>query len=74
MANKKEAVDSQTVKGPTIKMEWTWRAHMASLIRFIEMGDEDNRQFAFDELMKLADQLDVVSPIKQEPDEEVKNK
>ena len=47
---------------------------MASLIRFIEMGDEDNRQFAFDELMKLADQLDVVSPIKQEPDEEVKNK
>ena len=54
-------------------MEWTWRAHMASLIRFIEMGDEDNRQFAFDELMKLADQLDVVSPIKQEPDGEKEN-
>lgn len=72
MASKKE-VNNQTVKGPTIKMEWTWRAHMASLIRFIEMGDEDNRQFAFDELMKLADQLDVVSPIKQEPDGEKEN-
>ena len=72
MASKKE-VNNQTVKGPTIKMEWTWRAHMASLIRFIQMGDEDNRQFAFDELMKLADQLDVVSPIKQEPDGEKEN-
>ena len=54
-------------------MEWTWRAHMASLIRFIEMGNEDNRQFAFDELMKLADQLDVVSPIQKNKDEEVKS-
>lgn len=54
-------------------MEWTWRAHMASLIRFLEQGNADNKQFAYDELMKLADQLDIVSPIKQEKDEEVKS-
>ena len=58
----------------TIEMKWTWKAHMASLIRFIEQGNDDNRQFAYDELMKLADQLDVVSPIKQPEDEEVESK
>ena len=26
----------------TIEMKWTWVAHMASLIRFIEQGNEDN--------------------------------
>tara|TARA_B100000035_G_C20662446_1_gene405979 strand:+ start:99 stop:251 length:153 start_codon:yes stop_codon:yes gene_type:complete len=46
---------------------------MASLIRFLEQGNADNKQFAYDELMKLADQLDIVSPIKQEKDEEVKS-
>ena len=66
MADKKETTT-------TIEMKWTWVAHMASLIRFIEMGNEDNRQFAFDELMKLADQLDVVSPIQKNKDEEVKS-
>lgn len=58
----------------TIEMEWTWVAHMASLIKFIEMGNDDNKQFAFKELMKLAAQLDVTNPIKQEQDEEVKAK
>lgn len=58
----------------TIEMKWTWKAHMASLIRFIEQGNDDNRQFAYDELMKLADQLDVVSPIKQPDDEEIESK
>ena len=67
MADKKE-------KTTTLKFEWTWRAHMASLIRFIEQGNNDNRQFAYDELMKLADQLDVVSPIKQPDDEEIESK
>lgn len=66
MADKKETT--------TIEMKWTWVAHMASLIRFIEMGNDDNRQFAFDELMKLAAQLDVTNPIKQDNDEEVKDK
>lgn len=66
MANKKE-------KTTTIEMKWTWRAHMASLIRFIEQGNDDNRQFAYDELMKLADQLDVSFPIKQNEDEKVKS-
>ena len=58
----------------TIEMKWTWVAHMASLIKFIEMGNDDNKQFAYDELMKLAAQLDVTNPIKQEQDEEVKTK
>ena len=58
----------------TIEMKWTWVAHMASLIKFIEMGNEDNKQFAYDELMKLAAQLDVTNPIKQKQDEEVKAK
>ncbi|MBN32220.1 MAG: hypothetical protein CL845_09590 [Crocinitomicaceae bacterium] len=66
MANKKE-------KTTTIEMKWTWRAHMASLIRFIEQGNDDNKQFAYDELMKLADQLDVSFPIKQNEDEKVKS-
>ena len=58
----------------TIEMKWTWKARMASLIRFIEQGNDDNRQFAYDELMKLADQLDVISPIKQPDDEEIESK
>tara|TARA_B100002019_G_C21142114_1_gene533802 strand:+ start:412 stop:624 length:213 start_codon:yes stop_codon:yes gene_type:complete len=66
MANKKS-------KTTTLEFKWTWRAHMASLIRFLEQGNADNKQFAYDELMKLADQLDIVSPIKQEKDEEVKS-
>ena len=53
-------------KTTTLKFEWTWRAHMASLIRFLEQGNDDNRKFAYDELMKLADQLDIVSPIQKE--------
>ena len=66
MANKKE-------KTTTLKFEWTWRAHMASLIRFIEQGNNDNKQFAYDELMKLADQLDVSFPIENKQDEKVKS-
>ncbi len=46
---------------------------MASLIRFIEQGNEDNRQFAYDELMKLADQLDVSFPIEDKQDEKDKS-
>ena len=46
---------------------------MASLIRFIEQGNNDNRQFAYDELMKLADQLDVSFPIENKQDEKVKS-
>ena len=42
----------------TIKFEWRWRAQMASYILFLEMGNNDNRNFAKKELMKLADKLD----------------
>tara|TARA_B100000963_G_C22596301_1_gene657991 strand:+ start:462 stop:680 length:219 start_codon:yes stop_codon:yes gene_type:complete len=60
-------------KTTTLEFKWTWRAHMASLIRFIEQGNGDNKQFAYDELMKLADQLDVSFPIKQNEDEKIKS-
>lgn len=52
-------------KTSTIKMEWNWRAHMASLIQFIERGNADNKQFAYNELMKLADELDKQAPLNQ---------
>ena len=60
------AAKDKKSKTTTLKFEWTWRAHMASLIRFLEQGNADNKQFAYDELMKLADQLDIVSPIQKE--------
>mgnify|MGYP001187876224 CR=1 FL=1 len=60
------AAQDKKSKTTTLKFEWTWRAHMASLIRFLEQGNADNKQFAYDELMKLADQLDIVSPIQKE--------
>ena len=60
------AAKDKKSKTTTLKFEWTWRAHMASLIRFLEQGNDDNKRFAYDELMKLADQLDIVSPIQKE--------
>jgi len=57
-----------------VETKITWVAHMASLIEFIEMGNDDNKQFAYNELMKLASQLDITNPIKQDKDEKIKNK
>ena len=57
-----------------VETKITWVAHMASLIRSIEQGTDEARQFAFDELIKLAHQLDITNPIKQDKDEKVKNK
>ena len=45
-------------KTSTIKFEWNWKAHMKSLILFMEMGNNDNRKFAKEELMKIAEKLD----------------
>ena len=42
----------------SLKFEWNWKAHMKSLILFMEMGNDDNRKFAKEELMKLAEKLD----------------
>ena len=41
-----------------IELKMTWVGVMRSYIMFMEMGDESNRQFAKDELMKLAEKLD----------------
>ena len=43
-------------------MNWNWRAHMSSLILFMERGNDDNRNYAKDELMRLADHLDEYFP------------
>ena len=45
-------------KTTTLKFEYNWKSHMRSLILFMEMGNDSNRNFAKDELMKLAEKLD----------------
>ena len=42
----------------TIELKMTWIGQMKSYIMFMEMGDDSNRKFAKDELMKLATKLD----------------
>ena len=55
-------------KGKTTKLEfkYDWQAHMKSLILFMEMGNDDNRKFAKEELMKLAEKLDNYNNVQQE--------
>ena len=45
-------------KEKTIELKMTWIGQMKSYIMFMEMGDDSNRKFAKDELMKLATKLD----------------
>ena len=45
-------------KEKTIELKMTWIGVMRSYIMFMEMGDDSNRKFAKDELMKLAAKLD----------------
>jgi hypothetical protein len=49
---------SSKEKTSKLKFKWTWRAEMASIIRFFEMGNEDNRKYARERLMEIADELD----------------
>jgi len=58
--NKKHKVKKES-KTSTIEFVYNWKAHMKSLILFMEMGNDDNRNFAKDELMKLAEKLDNLS-------------
>jgi len=44
-----------------LEFKWTWRSEMASIITFLEMGNDDNRKFAKEELMKLAEKLDNIN-------------
>ena len=41
-----------------LDLKWTWRSEMASIIKFLEMGDDDNKRFAKERLMEIADMLD----------------
>ena len=45
-------------KTTTLNFQYDWKDHMKSLILFMEMGNDDNRKFAKEELMKLAEKLD----------------
>ncbi len=53
-------------KTTTIKFKYDWQAHMRSLILFMEMGNDDNRKFAKEELMKLAEKIDAFNYDEQE--------
>ena len=53
-------------KTTTLKFEYNWKSQMRSLILFMEMGNDDNREFAKKELMKLAEKLDNYNYAKQE--------
>jgi len=53
-------------KTTTLEFEYNWKSQMRSLILFMEMGNDDNREFAKKELMKLAEKLDNYNYAKQE--------
>jgi len=53
-------------KTTTLEFKYNWKSHMKSLILFMEMGNDDNRKFAKEELMKLAEKLDNYNYAKQE--------
>ncbi len=53
-------------KTTAIKFKYDWQAHMRSLILFMEMGNDDNRKFAKEELMKLAEKIDAFNYDEQE--------
>lgn len=53
-------------KTSKLKFQYNWKSHMKSLILFMEMGNDDNRKFAKEELMKLAEKLDNYNYAKQE--------
>ena len=59
-----------SIKKSKLELKWTWVAQMKSLIMFMEVGDESNRKYAKEELMKLAEELDeynnMVKDIKKE--------
>jgi hypothetical protein len=45
-------------KTGSVELKMTWTGVMKSYILFMEMGDDSNRKYAKDELMKLAAKLD----------------
>ena len=49
---------SSKEKTSQLNFKWTWRAEMASIIRFLEMGNNDNKKYARERLMEIADKLD----------------
>ena len=49
---------SSKEKTSNLEFKWTWRSEMASIIRFLEMGNNDNKKYARERLMEIADKLD----------------
>ena len=50
---------SSKEKTSSLEFKWTWRSEMASIIRFLEMGNNDNKRYARERLMEIADKLDI---------------
>ena len=41
-----------------LKFEWNWKAQMHSIIKLLEMGTDEGKQGAREDLMDLAEKLD----------------
>jgi hypothetical protein len=42
----------------TIKMSWTWQAHVQSLLVLLECGNFEGKKYAESEVLKMARNLD----------------
>ncbi len=54
----KENNEPYSVEKVTLEFKWNWRAQMLSIIKLLEMGNEDGKKYAREELLELADKLD----------------
>lgn len=46
------------MKTKELKFEWNWKAQMHSIIKLLEMGNQEGKKYAREELLKLAEKLD----------------
>jgi hypothetical protein len=44
-----------------LEFKWNWRSQMLSIIKLLEMGDEEGKKYAREELLNLGDKLDKYS-------------
>ena len=54
----KENNESYSGEKVELQFEWNWKAQMLSIIKLLEMGNEDGKKYAREELLKLAEKLD----------------
>tara|TARA_Y100000310_G_scaffold335791_1_gene418706 strand:- start:1304 stop:1480 length:177 start_codon:yes stop_codon:yes gene_type:complete len=41
-----------------LKFEWSWKAQMHSIIKLLEMGTDEGKKYAREDLLALAEKLD----------------